>query len=73
MGETQLPTPPSPVEPFDVDEVLKKLTSTEKIDLLAEQVLTFGIPRACHDSLYLRFDFQMARMEFAGLDFSTEV
>lgn len=28
-------TPPSPAEPFDVDEVLHKLSVTEKIQLLS--------------------------------------
>lgn len=30
-----LPTPPSPTEGFDPDEVLRKLTTAEKIDLLS--------------------------------------
>jgi hypothetical protein len=29
------PTPPSPVEPFNVEDVLKKLNSKEKVDLLS--------------------------------------
>lgn len=28
-------TPPSPAEPFEVDEVLPKLSTTEKIQLLS--------------------------------------
>ena len=31
----RLPTPPSPIEPFNVDDVLKKLNTKEKIDLLS--------------------------------------
>lgn len=33
--DMQLPTPPSPVEGFDPEVVLKKLTKSEKIDLLS--------------------------------------
>ncbi|KAG4433503.1 hypothetical protein IFR05_011012 [Cadophora sp. M221] len=35
ISEIQLPTPPSPLQSFDVEDVLKKLTSNEKIGLLS--------------------------------------
>lgn len=31
----RLPTPPSPIEPFDVEDVIKSLNTKEKIDLLS--------------------------------------
>jgi hypothetical protein len=32
------PTPPLPTHSFDVDDVLSKLTTTEKIDLLSGEI-----------------------------------
>jgi hypothetical protein len=62
---------------INVEEVLKKLTLTEKVDLLAglcfhahtlvaltdnDQELTFGTPRACHIMASPHFASQMAPM-----------
>ncbi|KAH6662238.1 glycosyl hydrolase family 3 N terminal domain-containing protein [Halenospora varia] len=47
MSEVSPPTPPYPVEPFDVEDVLKKLSGQEKIDLLSgiDSWHTKNVPR----------------------------
>jgi len=88
MGENSamLPTPPSPVEGFDPEVVLKKLTTTEKIDLLSGTVImksswllyTFshskgsisGTPNLSPGWGYHLSDCQMGRMESGALVFS---
>ena len=76
-----LQTPPSPMEGFDADMILSKLTTAEKIDLLSgmamtclnwryccslSKALTSGIQNPYPGSEYPRFDFPMVLTEFEG-------
>jgi hypothetical protein len=82
-----LPTPPSPMEGFDPDTVLSKLTTAEKINLLSgipnnesftipyisspRKESIFGIQNLSLGLECRQFDSQMAPMASAVLDFST--
>ncbi|KAK0100777.1 hypothetical protein ONS95_007226 [Cadophora gregata] len=52
--ETNLPTPPSPISSFEVDDVLQELTTKEKIDLLSgvdfwhtQNIPRLNVPSIC--------------------------
>lgn len=87
--DNMLPTPPSPMEEFDPDIILSKLTAAEKIDLLSGtprnatylsrrtcsfcKELIFGIRSPYRGLEFRQSGSQMAPMESVALDSSMDL